>query len=162
MIDAYIPTKKSSAGRKFAFLRFENISDPKRFEVQLDGLWMSSYRLHVNLARFQDNQPSRRMPVQINNSSVPRKQRIYTIGNLDARQYGPSRPKGSMMWVRKEKGSSDMEKQMSLEAKRQFKEGWTTVPLDVSKEGNTLVVWMSHWLGKGSCNINPHHPYFPI
>lgn len=55
MIDAFVPRKKAASGRKFAFVRFKNACDPLLLENQLDGLWISTFKLHVNLARYQNN-----------------------------------------------------------------------------------------------------------
>lgn len=40
-------------------MHFKNVTDPLLLETQLDGLWLSTFKLHVNLARYQNNSMQR-------------------------------------------------------------------------------------------------------
>ncbi|GKB36620.1 nucleotide-binding alpha-beta plait domain-containing protein [Tanacetum coccineum] len=63
VVDAYIPNRRSKAGKRFGFVRFIKVFDVERLVNNLCTLWVGRYKLHANVAKFQ------RDPV--NNHSTP-------------------------------------------------------------------------------------------
>nr|GEZ66046.1 protein kinase-like domain-containing protein [Tanacetum cinerariifolium] len=53
VVDAFIPDRKSKAGKRYGFVRFIRVYDVDRLVSNLCTLWMWSHHLHVNIARFQ-------------------------------------------------------------------------------------------------------------
>nr|GFB38959.1 DIE2/ALG10 family [Tanacetum cinerariifolium] len=51
VVDAFIPDKKSKAGKRYGFIRFIRVYDVDRLVSNLCTLWMGSHHLHVNVAR---------------------------------------------------------------------------------------------------------------
>nr|GEX15854.1 hypothetical protein [Tanacetum cinerariifolium] len=52
VVDAFIPDRKSKAGKRYGFVQFIRVYDVDRLVSNLCTLWMGSHRLHVNVARF--------------------------------------------------------------------------------------------------------------
>ncbi|GJT60190.1 RNA-directed DNA polymerase, eukaryota [Tanacetum coccineum] len=52
VIDAYIPIRRSKIGKRFGFVQFIKVSDVDRLVNNLCLIWISSFKLHVNVARF--------------------------------------------------------------------------------------------------------------
>ncbi|GJR49567.1 nucleotide-binding alpha-beta plait domain-containing protein [Tanacetum coccineum] len=52
VVDAFIPNKKSKAGKKFGFVRFINVFDVDRLVNNLCTVWIGSHRIHANIAKF--------------------------------------------------------------------------------------------------------------
>ncbi|GJS57180.1 nucleotide-binding alpha-beta plait domain-containing protein [Tanacetum coccineum] len=53
VVDSYIPTKRTKAGKRFGFVRFINVFNVERLVNNLDTVWVGSFKLHTNVARFQ-------------------------------------------------------------------------------------------------------------
>ncbi|GJT27393.1 RNA-directed DNA polymerase, eukaryota [Tanacetum coccineum] len=53
VVDAFIPDRKSKAGKRYGFVRFIRVYDVDRLVSNLCTLWMGSHHLHANVARFQ-------------------------------------------------------------------------------------------------------------
>nr|GEY57738.1 DIE2/ALG10 family [Tanacetum cinerariifolium] len=53
VVDAFIPDRKSKAGKRYGFIRFIRVYDVDRLVSNLCTLWMGSHHLHANVARFQ-------------------------------------------------------------------------------------------------------------
>nr|GEX11484.1 RNA-directed DNA polymerase, eukaryota, reverse transcriptase zinc-binding domain protein [Tanacetum cinerariifolium] len=81
VVDAYIPVKRTKAGKRFGFVCFIKVFDVDRLVSNLCTVWMGNYHLHANVARFHrhfgstDGKPSNRSgetrvktPVGINNN----------------------------------------------------------------------------------------------
>nr|GEZ57688.1 nucleotide-binding alpha-beta plait domain-containing protein [Tanacetum cinerariifolium] len=53
VVDAYIPARRSKAGKRFGFVRFIKVPDVDRLVTNLCTVWVGRYMLHPNVARFQ-------------------------------------------------------------------------------------------------------------
>nr|GEV76734.1 RNA-directed DNA polymerase, eukaryota [Tanacetum cinerariifolium] len=53
VVDSFIPTKRSKNGKRFGFVRFINVFNEERLVNNLCTIWVDSYMLHANIARFQ-------------------------------------------------------------------------------------------------------------
>lgn len=52
IVDIFIPTKKNKVGKTFRFVRFAGVRDEKRVEEQLRIVWFDTYKVWVNVSRF--------------------------------------------------------------------------------------------------------------
>nr|GEW88272.1 ChaC-like family protein [Tanacetum cinerariifolium] len=52
VVDAFIPDRKSKAGKRYGFVRFIRVYDVDCLVSNLCTLWMGSHHLHANVARF--------------------------------------------------------------------------------------------------------------
>lgn len=55
VIDVFIAPRIDRFGKKYGFVRFINVQNPKALEVKLDSLWLGTYKLRVNIPVFQRN-----------------------------------------------------------------------------------------------------------
>nr|GEY46578.1 nucleotide-binding alpha-beta plait domain-containing protein [Tanacetum cinerariifolium] len=53
VVDAYIPDRRSKAGKRFGFVRFIKVFDVKRLISNLCMIWVGRFQIHANVARFQ-------------------------------------------------------------------------------------------------------------
>ncbi|GKA84001.1 RNA-directed DNA polymerase, eukaryota, reverse transcriptase zinc-binding domain protein, partial [Tanacetum coccineum] len=53
VVDAFIPDRRSKAGKRFGFVRFIKIFDVDRLVNNLCTIWVGRFKLHANIARFQ-------------------------------------------------------------------------------------------------------------
>jgi hypothetical protein len=51
--EVVIPAKRDRGGRRFGFVRFNQVTDERRFEYELDKLIIGRNKITVNLSRFQ-------------------------------------------------------------------------------------------------------------
>lgn len=60
VIDLYIPLKKNREGKRFGFVRFKNVQDPRVLEYELKQIRIGGAKLEANIARFgrMDNKES--------------------------------------------------------------------------------------------------------
>lgn len=61
VIDVCIPPKRDKFGKKFGFVRFLDVQQPKVLEQKLDALWIGTYKLRVNIPAFERS--DERVPV---------------------------------------------------------------------------------------------------
>ncbi|GJX26136.1 RNA-directed DNA polymerase, eukaryota [Tanacetum coccineum] len=59
VVDIYIPSKRSKAGKRFAFIRFIKVFKLERLIENLCTIWMGSFRLHVNKVLYEREQKPR-------------------------------------------------------------------------------------------------------
>ncbi|GJS89010.1 RNA-directed DNA polymerase, eukaryota, reverse transcriptase zinc-binding domain protein [Tanacetum coccineum] len=52
VVDAFIPNKRSKAGKRFGFVRFIKVFDVERLVGNLCTVWIGRHRIHANAARF--------------------------------------------------------------------------------------------------------------
>ncbi|GJT86219.1 DNA helicase [Tanacetum coccineum] len=52
VVDAFIPNKRSKAGKRFEFMRFIKVFDVKHLVGNLCTVWIGRHRIHANAARF--------------------------------------------------------------------------------------------------------------
>ncbi|GJV11623.1 RNA-directed DNA polymerase, eukaryota [Tanacetum coccineum] len=64
VVDAFIPNKRSKAGKRFGFVRFINILNEERLVNNLCTLWVGRFKFHANIAKFQ------RSPLKNNSNQV--------------------------------------------------------------------------------------------
>ncbi|GAU40167.1 hypothetical protein TSUD_292730 [Trifolium subterraneum] len=56
--EVYIPKKVDKQGRQFGFVKFRDVSDARELLRTISDIWMGSFKLRVNLAKFRkNNQP---------------------------------------------------------------------------------------------------------
>ncbi|GKD91455.1 RNA-directed DNA polymerase, eukaryota, reverse transcriptase zinc-binding domain protein, partial [Tanacetum coccineum] len=53
VVDAFIPDRRSKAGKRFGFVRFIKIFDVDRLVNNVCTIWVGRFKLHANIARFQ-------------------------------------------------------------------------------------------------------------
>lgn len=51
-IDIYVPPRKDSFGRRFGFVKFIDVQNPKELEEKLDNIWNGTYKLRVNFPKY--------------------------------------------------------------------------------------------------------------
>ncbi|GJS47553.1 RNA-directed DNA polymerase, eukaryota [Tanacetum coccineum] len=52
IVDAFIPNKRSKAGKRFGFIRFIGVKNEERLASSLASIWIGSYHLFALVARF--------------------------------------------------------------------------------------------------------------
>lgn len=52
VVDTFIARKRSASGKRFGFARFVGVKDEKTFEKKLNEIWIGTFKLRVNLAKF--------------------------------------------------------------------------------------------------------------
>lgn len=52
-IEVVIPPKRDALGRRFGFVRFRSVSDPRMLAIKLDNILIGSSKIHVNIPRFR-------------------------------------------------------------------------------------------------------------
>ncbi|GJW94770.1 DIE2/ALG10 family protein [Tanacetum coccineum] len=52
VVDAFIPNRRSKAGKKFGFVRFIKVFDVERLVNNLCTVWIGRHRIHANVAKF--------------------------------------------------------------------------------------------------------------
>ncbi|PWA67088.1 hypothetical protein CTI12_AA319520 [Artemisia annua] len=52
VVDSFIPTKRSRAGKRFGFVRFINVFSVDRLVNNLYTVWIDRFKFHANVARF--------------------------------------------------------------------------------------------------------------
>ncbi|KAJ9556366.1 hypothetical protein OSB04_010980 [Centaurea solstitialis] len=72
VVDLYIAKKRSRWGKRFGFVRFIKVVDWKRLEVDLNNIWVGTYRIRANLARFNRKRNKIRDGVVKEGPLVPR------------------------------------------------------------------------------------------
>nr|GFA07420.1 nucleotide-binding alpha-beta plait domain-containing protein [Tanacetum cinerariifolium] len=66
VVDSFIPTKRSKAGKQFGFVRFINVFNNERLVNNLCMIWNNRLKLHANIARFQRNNGNVKNPAPMN------------------------------------------------------------------------------------------------
>jgi hypothetical protein len=61
--EVFLPNKRNKFGKRFGFVRFLDVNDPKKLEVKLDSIKINETKLHVNLPRFSKMEGKTRTPV---------------------------------------------------------------------------------------------------
>nr|GEZ08024.1 nucleotide-binding alpha-beta plait domain-containing protein [Tanacetum cinerariifolium] len=85
VVDAFIPTRRSKAGKRFGFVRFINVFDVERLVNNLCTIWIGRYKIHANIARFQ-RAPMNNSSSQFKNSEAKRNY-TYTDAKGHANSY---------------------------------------------------------------------------
>nr|GFA71959.1 glucose-methanol-choline oxidoreductase, FAD/NAD(P)-binding domain protein [Tanacetum cinerariifolium] len=52
VVDTFIPSKRSKAGKRFGFVRFINVFNVERLVNNLCTIWVDRFMFHANIARF--------------------------------------------------------------------------------------------------------------
>lgn len=55
--DVYIPPKRDKNGKKFGFVKFKDIHTNQEMQSRLSDLWIRTFKIMINLARFKRDQP---------------------------------------------------------------------------------------------------------
>jgi RNA recognition motif-containing protein len=50
--EVYIPNKLDKKGQRFGFVKFKEVTDAREMEARLENVWWESYKLRINLSRF--------------------------------------------------------------------------------------------------------------
>jgi hypothetical protein len=64
--EVFLPIKRNKYGKRFGFVRFFDVKDPKRLETNLDNIRMNETKLHVNLPRFSKSNGKNKSVARIN------------------------------------------------------------------------------------------------
>nr|GEW83284.1 nucleotide-binding alpha-beta plait domain-containing protein [Tanacetum cinerariifolium] len=83
--DAFIPTRRSKAGKRFGFVRFINVFDAERLVNNLCTIWIGRYKIHANIAQFQ-RAPMNNSSSQFKNNEAKRNY-TYTDAKGHANSY---------------------------------------------------------------------------
>nr|GEW46265.1 RNA-directed DNA polymerase, eukaryota, reverse transcriptase zinc-binding domain protein [Tanacetum cinerariifolium] len=59
IVDTFIPDRRSKLGKRFGFVCFIKIYDVERLVNNLCTIWIGSFKLHANIARFQRSHPQK-------------------------------------------------------------------------------------------------------
>ncbi|GJU28781.1 nucleotide-binding alpha-beta plait domain-containing protein [Tanacetum coccineum] len=80
VVDSFIPSKRSKAGKRFGFVRFINVFSEERLVNNLCTIWVGRLKFHANIARFQrapmsakKNQPNIVAESNRSRSYIPKK-----------------------------------------------------------------------------------------
>ncbi|GKD52954.1 RNA-directed DNA polymerase, eukaryota, nucleotide-binding alpha-beta plait domain protein, partial [Tanacetum coccineum] len=74
VVDVFIPSKKSKAGKRFAFVRFIKVFNLDRLVENLCTIWIGRYHLYANLVRFERPHKSFSAPTAYAaNAEVPKR-----------------------------------------------------------------------------------------
>nr|GEZ57452.1 putative RNA-directed DNA polymerase, eukaryota, reverse transcriptase zinc-binding domain protein [Tanacetum cinerariifolium] len=52
VVDTFIPSKRSKAGKRFGFIRFVNVFNVERLVNNLCTIWVDRFKFYANIARF--------------------------------------------------------------------------------------------------------------
>nr|GEY75476.1 nucleotide-binding alpha-beta plait domain-containing protein [Tanacetum cinerariifolium] len=85
VVDAFIPTKRSKAGKRFSFVHFINVFNAERLVNNLCTIWIGRYKIHANIARFQ-RAPMNNSSSQFKNNEAKRNY-TYTYAKGHANSY---------------------------------------------------------------------------
>nr|KAJ0213700.1 hypothetical protein LSAT_V11C400222220 [Lactuca sativa] len=66
IVDLYIAKKRSKSNNRFGFVRFIRIRDPSAFAQKLNEIWIGSFKIRANIARFQRNPHLFHTPIPMN------------------------------------------------------------------------------------------------
>nr|GEX48344.1 RNA-directed DNA polymerase, eukaryota [Tanacetum cinerariifolium] len=69
VLDVYIPKKVSKQGKRYAFARFKKVSNVDSLISSLRSVWLGSFHLYANVARF--NRGTKTSDSQKSHSNVP-------------------------------------------------------------------------------------------
>lgn len=53
VLDFFIPSKRDKNGKRFGFVRMTEFFNAKELELQLERIWLGSYKPRVNVMRFE-------------------------------------------------------------------------------------------------------------
>ncbi|GJT08929.1 RNA-directed DNA polymerase, eukaryota [Tanacetum coccineum] len=70
VVDVFIPSKKSKAGKRFAFVRFIKVFNLDRLVENLCTIWIGRYHLYANQVRFERPHKSNSVPTKAANVGV--------------------------------------------------------------------------------------------
>ncbi|GAU12981.1 hypothetical protein TSUD_191730 [Trifolium subterraneum] len=68
--EVYIPKKLDKQGRRFGFVKFRDVDDIERFLPTLSDIWIGSFKLRINRARFRRDEDNLGKQVQQHRPSV--------------------------------------------------------------------------------------------
>nr|GEV13832.1 RNA-directed DNA polymerase, eukaryota, nucleotide-binding alpha-beta plait domain protein [Tanacetum cinerariifolium] len=86
VVDVFIPSKKSKAGKRFAFVRFIKVFNLDRLVENLCTIWTSRYHLYANSVRFERSHKSFLAPTA-NAAEVPKKSFVPQYSNARPGSY---------------------------------------------------------------------------
>ncbi|GJU58347.1 nucleotide-binding alpha-beta plait domain-containing protein [Tanacetum coccineum] len=102
VVDAFIPNRKSKAGKRFGFVRFIKIFDVDRLVNNLCTVWVGRHKIHANLARFQ------RPPLYKNNNQAKIGESRHNLG-VPLKTKGPNGTSNSYAHVVKSSQSHNLD-----------------------------------------------------
>nr|GEV47815.1 RNA-directed DNA polymerase, eukaryota, nucleotide-binding alpha-beta plait domain protein [Tanacetum cinerariifolium] len=80
VVNVFIPSKKSKAGKRFAFVRFIKVFNLDRLVENLCTIWIGRYHLYVDSVRFEQSYKSFLAPTA-NAAEVPKKSFVPQYSN---------------------------------------------------------------------------------
>ncbi|GKE59086.1 nucleotide-binding alpha-beta plait domain-containing protein, partial [Tanacetum coccineum] len=69
VVDAFIPDRRTKAGKRFGFVRFIKVLDIDRLINNLCTVWVGRNKIHANVARFQ-REPLHKQSNKVNNKGT--------------------------------------------------------------------------------------------
>ncbi|GJT10082.1 RNA-directed DNA polymerase, eukaryota, nucleotide-binding alpha-beta plait domain protein [Tanacetum coccineum] len=120
IVDAFIPSRLSKAGKRFAFVRFVKVENLELLIGNLNTIWMGNHRLRFNLARFQrgDKPPTNSQKGQMpNNDSTWVLINKYYASVLNNKVEGENATVGTPVMVIDEECFIDKNMDLTLVAK---------------------------------------------
>ncbi|MCH84791.1 hypothetical protein A2U01_0005627, partial [Trifolium medium] len=84
VVDVYIARKRNKAGRIFGFVRYAGVKDETWLEEQLQDVWFGSYKVWVNISRYEKPSTKTVKRNQHKEEKHP-DQRMMELGNNQAK-----------------------------------------------------------------------------
>nr|GEU58684.1 RNA-directed DNA polymerase, eukaryota, reverse transcriptase zinc-binding domain protein [Tanacetum cinerariifolium] len=112
VVDAFIPFKRSKAGKRFGFVRSINVFSVERLVSNLCTIWIDKHKLHANITRFQRSHVNANVSAPISNGEGKNNN---SNAKMNTSMYRNQKPTGNgMTYVNAVKGpiqhgSSDSE-----------------------------------------------------
>jgi RNA recognition motif-containing protein len=60
--EVYIPNKLDKQGRRFGFVKYRDVKDVRRQLDLISNIWVDSFKLRVNIPRFEKGSPRQELP----------------------------------------------------------------------------------------------------
>lgn len=79
--DIYISPRRDKSGRRFGFVDFVDVNQPKVLEAKLDAIWIGTYKLRVNIPRFDSGAVKRPRPTGRSFNAVDKQDKQHEVRN---------------------------------------------------------------------------------
>lgn len=71
VVEVVIPPKTNKWGKRFGFVRFIDVQDPRMFAIQLDNIIIGADKIHVNLPRFERERFAKQPAEKVHRMKTP-------------------------------------------------------------------------------------------
>ncbi|GKV24206.1 hypothetical protein SLEP1_g33844 [Rubroshorea leprosula] len=135
VIQVFIARKRDFKGRRFGFVRFLEVKDPKAVENHLNSITIGQYTLQANLARFSKDEAQRK---KVTNKVQLKKHEGSTgssgMQRRGTRTYAEVVRSGQREMIIKERPSWEWKRKDREGANKAEKEGWYGLEFGVEDE----------------------------